>query len=108
MVPYNPYFCKRYQAHINVEMCGTVHAIKYIHGYVYKGVDRTTVQVANNNNKIGNYLLGLYIGLSEAVWQLFEYLMHEENLPVQRLAMHLPNQQAIYFEEGVSREELTE
>lgn len=108
VVPYNPYLCKRYQAHINVEVCGTVHAIKYIHGYVYKGVDRTTVQVANNNNEIGNYLSGRYIGPSEAVWQLFEYPMHEEDPPVQRLAVHLPNQQAVYFEEGASREKLAE
>ncbi len=36
-VLYNPYLSKKYQAHINDEVCGGVQAVKYIHGYVYKG-----------------------------------------------------------------------
>jgi hypothetical protein len=43
VVPYNPYFLRKYTAHINVEICATVQAIKYINKYVYKGADRVTV-----------------------------------------------------------------
>ncbi|KAI9829392.1 MAG: hypothetical protein M1826_005712 [Phylliscum demangeonii] len=32
---------RRYQAHINVEICASVQAIKYIHKYIYKEFDRT-------------------------------------------------------------------
>lgn len=31
IVPYNPYFTRRYEAHTNVEVCATVKAVEYIH-----------------------------------------------------------------------------
>ena len=31
VVPYSPYLSLRYKAHINVEICGSVKAVKYIH-----------------------------------------------------------------------------
>ena len=37
VVPYNPYLSSKYNAHINVEVCSTVMAIKYLHKYVDKG-----------------------------------------------------------------------
>ena len=43
VVPYNPYLSCKYEAHINVEVCATVKAVKYIHKYIYKGIDRATV-----------------------------------------------------------------
>jgi hypothetical protein len=30
VVPYNRFLCKKYKAHINVEVCGTIRAIRYI------------------------------------------------------------------------------
>ena len=40
VVPYNPYLTAKYDAHINVEICNTVQAIKYLFKYVYKRHDR--------------------------------------------------------------------
>src|SRR5690242_3105274 len=37
VVPYNPYLALKYNAHINVEICSTVMAVKYLYKYVYKG-----------------------------------------------------------------------
>ena len=37
VVPYNPYLAVKYNAHINVEICTTVMAVKYLYKYVYKG-----------------------------------------------------------------------
>ncbi len=34
VVPYNLYLSKNYKAHIDVEMCGGIQAVKYIHSYV--------------------------------------------------------------------------
>lgn len=45
VVPYSPYLLQKYQAHINVEVCSSVKAIKYIHKYIFKGNDRITVQL---------------------------------------------------------------
>ncbi|KAK4519555.1 uncharacterized protein ATC70_009791 [Mucor velutinosus] len=35
VVPHNPYLSKRCNAHINVEVCASVQAIKYINRYIY-------------------------------------------------------------------------
>ena len=42
--------------HINVEVCATVQAVKYINKYVYKGSDRTTVAVGTTDDEIIRYL----------------------------------------------------
>jgi len=36
VVPYNPRLLLEFDSHINVEMCGTVRAVKYIFKYVFK------------------------------------------------------------------------
>jgi hypothetical protein len=65
-MPYNLCLIRRYKAHINVEICTTVQAIKYIYKYVYKGRDKTTLKIANTD-KIKRYMTCRYIGLSQAV-----------------------------------------
>jgi hypothetical protein len=94
----------RYKVHINVEICASVRAVKYIHKYIYKGNDRTTVQLQSDNDEIGRYLQGRYIGPTEAVWRLFEFPMHEEAPPVTHLAIHLPGKQPVYFGAEASEE----
>ena len=44
IVPYNPYLLKKYNAHINVEICGSFSSIKYLFKYVFKGYDMTEVR----------------------------------------------------------------
>ena len=39
VVPYNPWLSKKYQAHINVEACMSVKAVKYLYKYIYKRHD---------------------------------------------------------------------
>jgi hypothetical protein len=45
VVPYNPYLTMRYQCHINVEVCSSITAVKYLYKYVYKGHDRALAVV---------------------------------------------------------------
>jgi hypothetical protein len=40
VVPYNPYLSLFFNCHINVEVCTSVAAVKYLYKYVYKGHDR--------------------------------------------------------------------
>lgn len=40
IVPYNPYLLAKFNYHINVEICSTVKAVKYIYKYIYKGHDK--------------------------------------------------------------------
>jgi hypothetical protein len=77
VVPYNPYLSAKYHCHINVEVCTSVKAVKYIHKYVYKGHDRATLTV-NKNDEVAQYLDARYISAVEACWQIFEFNMHAE------------------------------
>ncbi|XP_028079646.1 uncharacterized protein LOC114281401 [Camellia sinensis] len=43
MVTYNAYLSKRFNCHINVEVCAVVRCVKYIHKYIYKGYDHITM-----------------------------------------------------------------
>lgn len=58
VVPYNPFLLQKYQAHINVEVCSSVKAIKYIHKYIFKGNDRMTIQLQNENDEVARHLSG--------------------------------------------------
>ena len=105
IIPYNPYLSAKYRAHINVEVCASVRSVKYIHKYIYKGNDRTTLRLTDGD-EVSQYLQGRYIGPSEAIWRLFEFPVHEEFPPVIQLAVHLPGEQPVYFQPDQSVEEI--
>jgi len=54
VVPYNIKLVEKYNAHINVEICNSLLAIKYLYKYVYKGHDRATVTFSQNINRANN------------------------------------------------------
>jgi len=98
VVPYSPYLSARYNCHINVEICASVQAIKYIHKYIYKGHDRTTLEISDQNrNEIKEYLDSRYISAAESCWRIFEFNMHKESPSVTRLPVHLEDEQLVYF-----------
>jgi hypothetical protein len=86
-----------FNAHINVEYCHSVKAIKYICKYINKGSDRATLSVNRENDEITNYLNGRYICISEAFWRIFNFEIHDRDLTVQHLAVHLENGQRVFF-----------
>ena len=111
VVPYNISLATKYNAHINVEICNSILAIKYLYKYVYKGHDRATITLSQTNNtqtsanietidEIKMYLDARYISSSESIWRIFHYRLHNHIPSVQRLAVHLPNQQSITFQDG--------
>ena len=109
VVPYNPYLLLKYNAHIYVEICSTVSAVKYLYKYVYKGHDRAIVEFRIEDNgdssrpkqvdEIVNYLEARYVSVTESCCRVFAFELHA-NLPhVMRLALHLENQQSVVFSE---------
>ncbi|KAG2203527.1 hypothetical protein INT46_011432 [Mucor plumbeus] len=98
VVPYNPFLCAKYDAHINVEACASINAIKYVFKYVYKGHDRDAVTL-EEQNEIKLYLDARYVSAPEACWRLFSFKMHKEYPASQRLQVHLENEQQVYFDE---------
>ena len=44
VVPYNKVLCGKFRCHINVEICTSIKAVKYLYKYSYKGPDRASLQ----------------------------------------------------------------
>jgi hypothetical protein len=107
VVPYCPALLLKYQCHINVEMCNTISAVKYLFKYVYKGHDRAEADVVvapegeaaqeDATDEIKQYLDGRYVSASEAHWRISSFEMHGQTPAVTRLQVHLPGQQLVHF-----------
>ncbi|XP_076301721.1 uncharacterized protein LOC143219730 [Lasioglossum baleicum] len=97
VVPYNPVLLRTFNAHINVEYCNSVKAIKYICKYVNKGSDQAAFTIENEKDEVKIYESGRYISSSEAVWRILSFPIHERFPPVVHLAVHLENGQRVYF-----------
>ncbi|PIA35515.1 hypothetical protein AQUCO_03500110v1 [Aquilegia coerulea] len=89
VVPYNPHLSEMFDSHINVEICASVRAVKYIHKYIYKGHDRATMVVGGTTDEIKQYIDARYVGSIEAAWRLLGNKMHKEKPSVTRLSLHL-------------------
>ncbi|KAL1928026.1 hypothetical protein VTP01DRAFT_3431 [Rhizomucor pusillus] len=48
----HPYLLMKYNAHINVEVCSTSKAVKYVYKYVYKGRDRANVRLQRRQDRL--------------------------------------------------------
>lgn len=105
VVPFNPFLSMKFDAHINVELCSTVKAIKYIHKYITKGADYARIGIENRENQIDydevtQYLNCRYISSQEAAWHIQEFPIHGQSHSVVQLAMHLENAQPVFFTEN--------
>jgi hypothetical protein len=99
VVPHSPYLLTKYNCHINVEVCASIKAIKYIHKYIYKGPDRATLEISGGNiDEIKQYVDSRYIGPIEACWHILEFPRHLELPTVYRLPVHIKNEQTVYFD----------
>ena len=97
VVPYNPRLLKKYKCHLNVEICTSIKAVKYLYKYTYKGPDRANMEIIN---EVTDFLDARYVTAPEACWRLFEYPMHARSHVVERLPVHLHNEQLRTFEHG--------
>jgi hypothetical protein len=110
VVPHNVCLLTKYDAHINVEVCNNIRAVRYLFKYVYKGHDRAIVEIScqSDNATEGNmvetdeikkYLDCHYVSALEAAWRIFKFDMHERFPIVERLQYHLPNMQMVLFDD---------
>lgn len=104
VVPYNKWLSKKYAAHVNVEICSTVSSVKYLYKYVYKGHDCAAMHLRQNNDnnlqtdELGKFINCRYVSPPEAMWRLHERPLYRKSHTIQRLPIHLPDEQMIYFQ----------
>ncbi|GBN15496.1 hypothetical protein AVEN_64870-1 [Araneus ventricosus] len=106
-VPYNPWLSKKFNA-INVEVCASIKSVKYLYKYVYKGHDAAPIRFENektlDHDEILSFLDGRYASAPEAMWRLNEFNLSEKSHTVVRLAVHLPDQHDIVYQDGQEEE----
>jgi hypothetical protein len=111
VVPYNPYLSLKFNSRINLEFCASIASVKYLFKYIYKGHDCANIQIGRGENQQGQqemvsdeikqYLDTRYVSAPEACWRIFKYPLCFRSHAVQRLAVHLPQEQPIYFQPGL-------
>ncbi|XP_053213883.1 uncharacterized protein LOC128397216 [Panonychus citri] len=104
VVPYNKFLIKYFKCHINVEICCTIKAMKYLYKYVYKGYDQSNIRVISEDengviDEIDTFLKSRYVGPTEAAHRLFALPMYFNTHTVVSLPVHLPNQHFITFQD---------
>ena len=101
VVPYNPYLSKKYNAHINVEICSSVQSCKYLYKHVYKGPDMASIgiDIVDRGDEIKRFVNFHFITASECMWRFFAFDVHGRDPSIQRLAVHEHNQQSVIFKE---------
>jgi hypothetical protein len=90
VVPYNPYLIRSFNCHINVEACNNIKSVKYLFKYIYKGHDRPSVAVRENEKKDANgnvdeitdYKEARWVGSPEEIWRIYDFDLHQCHPPV--------------------------
>lgn len=107
VVGYNKHLSQKYQAHINVEICSTVSAIKYLYKYMYKGHDRTVAKLNNvDDDEIKKFVDARYVAQEECIWRTLKFEMQDHFPAVESLALHLENQQSILFKNNANFDDI--
>lgn len=114
VVPYNPHLLLRYNCHLNVEVCSSIKACKYIFKYIMKGNPVAMLKIRRARDpdtgeeldeltydEIAHYIDTRYVGSLEAAWRLLELPMHYRTPAVVKQFFHLEGQRSIVFATNV-------
>ncbi|HEV7738464.1 MAG TPA: helitron helicase-like domain-containing protein, partial [Chlamydiales bacterium] len=106
VVPHNPWCLLTWECHINVEITVNIHSVKYINKYVFKGGDRTTMEI--QVNEITQYLNARYVSSPESLWRTDGNELYSTKPAVIDLPVHLPNQHVILYDENLDPQTIQE
>ena len=107
MVPHSKELLVQFDCHINLEVCGSIKAVKYIHKYIYKNPDHVTIQT-EGHDEIHAYLYARYIFSTQACHNIFQFPIHMEWPAVYCLSIHLPGHQSVVFYAGAQINQVIE
>ena len=99
VVPRNLWLLKLFKCHLNVEICSSVHSLKYVVKYTMKSSGQLVFGVIRED-EVAQYLTGRYIGPSEAVSTILGFPVHNREPTVIRLQVHLLEQQQVFYREN--------
>ena len=110
VVPFDPFLLQSLKSHVNVEICSSIKAIKYVLKYIQKGSDQAIFELQQSErdkiqqnqperDEIKNYQSVRYFGASQAAWRILQFPIQERHPTVLPLPVHLQNGQRVYFTE---------
>ena len=103
VVPYNKLLLRSMNCHCNVELCMSIKFIKYVLKHIHKGCDQAMFALRSSQvDEIADYQNARYVSSNEAAWRILEFPIHGRDPPVQQLAVHLENNQRVYFTEDTA------
>lgn len=94
---FNPFCLEFMDGHANINVAFNFWNNKYLFKYLKKGGDAGTVELADQNNEIKQYVEGRYFSAAEAAWRIFEFEIHGQYPSVMRLPIHLEDDQSFTF-----------
>ncbi|XP_075500131.1 uncharacterized protein LOC142538719 [Primulina tabacum] len=102
VVPYNPYLLAKFNCHINVEICSTIQAVKYIYKYIYKGHDKILYTLLGDEHdhiidEAKNFQAARWISPPESIWRIFDFDLNNVHPAAICLPIHLENEQVVTF-----------
>ncbi|XP_042941344.1 uncharacterized protein LOC122276004 [Carya illinoinensis] len=102
VIPYNPYLLATFDCHINVEICSTIKAVKYLYKYVYKGHDRVAFNLVSEQtnqqiDEIQQFQSARWIAPPEAMWRIYGFIVNEMYPSVYSLHLHLEDKHQVTF-----------
>uniref|UniRef100_A0A914YGP9 Helitron helicase-like domain-containing protein n=1 Tax=Panagrolaimus superbus TaxID=310955 RepID=A0A914YGP9_9BILA len=131
VVAHNKYLILKYNCHINVEHCGGIRSLKYLHKYLHKGCDkgfisvRERVKVAKKNdkgaveldeegnpveyvdyNELHQFRQLRVMGGAEAVESTFGMIVAKQSHVVRELPVHLKGEHNVSFKDSETGEEI--
>ena len=115
VVPYNLFFTTKYNCHINLEICNSIQAVKYLYKYVYKGSDQVSMQMQQSDailknqivppkstniakNEIKNFTDARYVSASEACWRIYNFKNSSQYPSTVPLDVDLENDQSCIYD----------
>jgi hypothetical protein len=103
-IPFNPSLLMLYNCHINVEICSSIKAVKYLYKYIYKGSDGASYSVDKSDNgdkvvidEIKRFGDARYVTPPEAAYWLYGFSLYQMYPPVLQLTVHLPGMHMVAY-----------
>jgi hypothetical protein len=106
VIPFNPSLLMLYNCHINVEICLSIKAVKYLYKYIYNSPDGASYSVDKSDNgdkvvidEIKRFRDARCVTPPEAMYRLYGFSLYQMYPPVLQLTIHLPGMQIVAYNE---------